>query len=145
MTCLRLAAFAALLVPMLACAAPQDEQASPPPTDPTDAALARCDEAAGLVDANYADCRDQAAAAWDARLNAAYGKLEAGLPPDDFAALREAQRHWVAFVEADAKARGEMHDGWGTLDNAIDASVHLDHVRERALELEQLVAMYVSG
>jgi uncharacterized protein YecT (DUF1311 family) len=134
----KLAAIAALfLVPMLACAEP--------PEDPTDQALARCEESAGTVDANYKDCSYEAAAAWDVRLNAAYGKLEAGLDPEDFAALREAQRHWVAFVEADAKARGEIHDGLGTLDNANDAYVHLRHVRERALELEGLVSMYVSG
>jgi uncharacterized protein YecT (DUF1311 family) len=113
-----------------------DPQAS---DDPIDRALEACIEAAGVIDANYAACQYEAMDAWDRRLNKAYARLESLLQPADYVLVREAQRHWLAFVEADEKARRQLGGDMGTLDGALFASAREDRVRARALELEALV------
>jgi uncharacterized protein YecT (DUF1311 family) len=110
--------------------------------DPIDRALDACIDAAGVIDANYAACQYEAMDAWDRRLNAAYARLESLLPPADFAPVRGAQRHWLAFVEADEAARRQLGGDMDTLDAAMFVSAREDRVRARALELEALVAEF---
>lgn len=45
-------------------------------------------------------CYDEEAAAWDARLNAAYRRIRAKAKPKLFAALQAEQRSWIAFRDA---------------------------------------------
>ena len=47
------------------------------------------------------ECYGAAYEAWDAALNDAYAALRETLTPDEAAALRDAQRAWIAFRDAE--------------------------------------------
>ena len=106
-----------------------------PPTHPIELELQRCTEAAGSVDAAMGDCAGQAMDAWDADMNATYAKLMDALEPEQREALREAQRRWLAFRDAEFEAIGAMHANGGTLDSLMARSASMEVVRQRALDL----------
>jgi uncharacterized protein YecT (DUF1311 family) len=49
------------------------------------------------------DCYGQEAAAWDKRLNVAYGKASSGMEKDALENLRKVQRAWIAWRDATCK------------------------------------------
>ena len=73
---------------------------------------------------------------WDKRLNAAYGKVMKGLSGEQKTALRDAQRKWIAYRDADCSfyAGGE-----GTISRIEAATCLFALTRDRAQELEMML------
>jgi len=73
----------------------------------------------------------------DKELNAVYGKLEALLAPEDKAALRKAERAWLAYRDSECAWQGSVERG-GTLALTIEddrrvqlTGKRIDSLRER--------------
>ena len=94
-----------------------------------------CLDRSGGGDLAMMACTDQAAAAWDRRLNAAYGRLRALLPREDFAAVQAAQRGWLAYRDGECRDSGQD----GTMGRLAAASCVLRLTAIRAAELEERV------
>lgn len=90
-------------------------------------------------------CLSSEADAWDALLNEEYGLLRDALRADDAAAggesradaLRDAQRAWIAFRDADCALAWSIWQD-GTIRGPVAARCRLDHTARRALELRHL-------
>lgn len=118
-------------------------------TLPYSAAFQKCDAAAASTQANV-ECYVAEHGLWDKRLNAAYQSLIKKFTTDDeelplagtpkptarVELLRQAQRAWVAFRDADCKV--ETREG-GSSARVTGASCVLDHTIERTLTLERLL------
>ena len=102
----------------------------PAATD-TGASVAR----AGGVDRDMAACTDAETAAWDKRLNAAFGRLRKGLAPADFARLQAAQRGWLAYRNHECA----LDPDGGTAAFLAAASCALRLTAIRAAELDERV------
>ncbi|MEO1193621.1 MAG: lysozyme inhibitor LprI family protein [Pseudomonadota bacterium] len=101
-----------------------------------DKAYQVCLDAAIYPDASFA-CIETASEAWDKILNANYKTAMDGLDPENQALLRDAQRKWLAYRDADARFRA----GNWTLDQGRDLQVILSDtglqiLRARAQALE---------
>jgi uncharacterized protein YecT (DUF1311 family) len=87
---------AALLTTGLPLAAQEDAP------DPIDTALDECLAApAGETTQGMVECAGAAYQSWDDALNEVYGELMDTLGEEQAAALRDAQRKWIAFRDAD--------------------------------------------
>lgn len=73
----------------------------------------------------------------DAALNAAYKALIADMTPAQTAGLKKAQRAWIAFRNADCKAR--YSPDWGTFSSLTSNMCMVQRTVERTLELEAFV------
>lgn len=116
--------------------------------DPTAVALDRClEDPANSSTAGQTSCETQAAHSYDHRLNAAYQALLIMLPSAPARQLREAQRTWLTFRAADAKARSALYGTrQGTMYVPMQAQAETNIVRYRALQLETyLRAMRIEG
>ena len=131
--------YALALAALLAAAAPaghaQEEH-------PIDKALGECiDEdssTAGMI-----QCIDAANTAWDGELNRRYGELMKRLPDAAKAKLRDAQRRWIAFRDADLEAIGEIYGGFdGTMYRTMANDAVMQLTKTRA---EQIGAMLDSA
>jgi uncharacterized protein YecT (DUF1311 family) len=91
------------------------------------------DKAMGDID--LAQCTLAEDAAWDRRLNNAYGALRRLMPQRDFAGLQMFQRAWI--VERDAACRDNGENG--TSGRLSAASCRLRMTAIRASELEERV------
>lgn len=80
-------------------------------------------------------CTSQEHRRQDSRLNATYRELMRRLPESRRAGLRDAQRAWIAFREAECDYRGEQ-EGGGTLQAVIIDSCWLSFTAERADQLQ---------
>lgn len=119
---------------LLAIAGP----AAAEPADPVEVRLAAClnapDQAstAGQVGCEIAAERD-----YDRRMNAAYIDLMRKLPAPAGQRLRQGQRAWLAFRDADrAAARALFETRTGTMYAPMQAAAATRAVRDRALQLE---------
>lgn len=114
--------------------------------DPIDAAYAACIEkdpsTAGMV-----GCADAAETAWDKALNEAYAKLLKelkGTPGE--AALRTAQRAWVAQRDAEYKLHSAVHGLLqGTMWGPVMADQRMSIVKARALQLRAYIDFIADG
>lgn len=70
----------------------------------------------------------------DAALNAAYRRLAAGMNPRQQAGLRNAQRAWIAFRDADCASRQDWE--WGSMSTVAANFCVLRRTVERTIELE---------
>lgn len=106
--------------------------------DVTEAALMRClDDSANASTAGQTECEGEAARAYDQRMNTAYAGLLRALPPEAGRQLRQAQRGWVAFRDADGLARNAIYaTRQGTMYVPMRAAARTRVVRDRALQLE---------
>lgn len=95
----------------------------------------RCVDASGAVDSAMVACGFSAEEAWDAQMNATYAKLMQALDADARAKLRQAQRRWVAFRDAEFEAIAAQYRSGGTMDALDISSTRLDLVKRRALDL----------
>lgn len=122
------------LIAALAMTAPATD-AKP---DPTEAALAACLAKDGNEStAGQTGCEDEAARAYDRRMNAAYTALLRRLPAGAGAQLRAAQRSWIAFRDAEMKASGAFFETrQGTMYVPMQAADATALIRDRALALE---------
>ncbi|WP_158625881.1 lysozyme inhibitor LprI family protein [Arsenicitalea aurantiaca] len=98
-------------------------------------ASAACQEApGGSSTVAIATCNARETAWWDELLNAHYQSLEETLEPDLAETLREAERAWIAFRDADC---GFAYEFWaeGTIRTVVATSCQLQHTARRALTL----------
>ncbi|CTQ33556.1 lysozyme inhibitor LprI family protein [Jannaschia rubra] len=113
-------------------------------------AATACMEASdnGYTTMGMAECTNLETAEWDRLLNIEYRRLRdqwealdveaagtsigAGIDRSD--ALRDAQRAWIAFRDADCAARYAQYQD-GTIRTTIATGCHLSHTARRTLEL----------
>lgn len=130
---------------LLALAATSALAATP---DPTAAVLKRCqDDPINASTAGQTECEATAQRAYDLRMNAAYSALIKRLPADAGERLRQGQRAWLAFRDADARARAALYaTRRGTMYAPMDAASATAVIRDRALQLESLLrVMAIDG
>ena len=86
--------------------------------------------------AGMVNCTNQAYSLWDKELNIKYVKLMSALAPADKQALRNAQRQWIAFRDAEFKAIDALYNGKdGTMYLPMRAADRLEVVKARVLQL----------
>ena len=124
-----LAATAALLATP---AAAMDSAAVKPRYTPAFHACLATDE--GQTTLGMIECIGAEYAVQDTALNAAYRSLIADMTPDQKAGLKKAQRAWIAFRDADCRARAR--EDWGTISNVFSNMCMVQRTVERTLELE---------
>ena len=109
--------------------------------DRIDQDLAACTEApAGQTTAGMIACTGRAITAWDKRLNEVYRAALAGLDAKSQGLLRDSQRRWVAFRDAEAAAlAGPWIEGRGSLARIAAMDAKLGAIRERVQELQVYV------
>jgi uncharacterized protein YecT (DUF1311 family) len=124
---------AALLLPSFPAAADAN--------DPTEAVLARCLEGdANAATAAQTQCEEAAARTYDRRMNMAYAALLKALPPEAARGLRQSQRAWIVFRDAEARARSAFYASrHGTMYVPMQAASATRVVRDRALQLESVL------
>lgn len=105
-----------------------------------DRAYQACLDRAGTTAAQLA-CVDQAYGAWDKVLNETYKAALAGLSPANQELLREAQRKWLAYRDADSRFQAaDWTFGQGTFFRVVLADASLQIVKARALVLDSYVS-----
>lgn len=78
----------------------------------------------------------QAQEMWEAEMNKVYKRLMSKLNPTQQSALREAQRQWLKFREAESKAIMEVIASQdGTIHQLSATGFGMDLVRDRTLKL----------
>ena len=109
-----------------------------PQGDSTATALQRClDRPDNASTAGQVDCETEAAHGYDRRLNTAYAALIRALPPKAAQQLRQSQRAWLAFRDAERVASGAIFaTRQGTMFVPMQASASVNVIRDRALQLE---------
>ena len=131
-----LAASLLLLAPFVLIA-----QSHPQQAHPIDVAY----EACMAVDTNQTTygmmmCAQQAEEAWDKELNLHYKKLITLLTAEKQAQLKDSQRKWLAYRDAEFKFSGDLHYNMeGTMYRPMAAYREAEIVRSRALELKGYV------
>ncbi|MBN9217815.1 MAG: DUF1311 domain-containing protein [Mesorhizobium sp.] len=109
--------------------------------DPTAETLDRClNDAANGSTAGQTGCEATASDDYDRRMNAAYTTLMHKLPAEAAQQLRLSQRAWIAFRDAEAKARDALYETrQGTMYVPMQASDATNVIRDRTLLLEGYV------
>lgn len=105
---------------------------------PIDAELAQALDTSGGVTSQMRDAQGRAHERWDAELNRVYTSLAASLEPEERTSLRDAQRAWLAFREAETKFwwSPSISDG-GSLAPVLVSGRALDILRARTCELSR--------
>ncbi|QKD04102.1 lysozyme inhibitor LprI family protein [Mesorhizobium loti] len=109
--------------------------------DPTAETLDRClnDPDHGST-AGQTECEATATDDYDHRMNTAYATLMHKLPHEAAQQLRLSQRAWLAFRDAEAKARDALYETrQGTMYVPMQAADATNVIRDRALLLEGYV------
>ncbi|WNL43531.1 lysozyme inhibitor LprI family protein [Halomonas sp. PAMB 3264] len=96
-----------------------------------------CMEAAGSVTQSMVECISDEVDVQDKRLNDAYRAIRRELPEARQIALRDAQRLWISYRDANC---GFYATGEGTMARLISNDCFLSETAERATELENMVA-----
>ncbi len=122
-----------LLAVALCCITSVSAQAAEDPIDNAlNAALAR-----DLSTADQLAAIETARSGWDARLNAVYRELQSQLPEDSATRLRQSQRAWLAFRDAEHAALDALYaETEGTLFRPMQALDRVALLRHRVQELE---------
>lgn len=85
--------------------------------------------------AGMVGCQLREAAAWDARLNAAYKKIMASSQKPVVEGYRNAQRAWITYRDASCDASTAKYEG-GTAGHIAHASCYMELTARQALWLE---------
>ncbi len=93
-----------------------------------------CQQATKQTTLDIVACMGRETAAWDALLNRWYKELKAPLDEPSAEALRDAQRAWIAFRDADC-AFAYTRWGDGSMRNVAGAYCQRDRTAGRAIEL----------
>lgn len=93
------------------------------------------DEPGGSSTVGMSECTMRENAWWDQHLNFLYQDLKDNLTSEQFTKLRDAQRAWIKFRDADCDFNYEY---WkeGTIRSTFYTSCVLDKTASRAIELE---------
>src|SRR6266446_1110806 len=87
--------------------------------------------------AGQIECTDQAKQRWDDEMNQDYRRLADHLTPKTQASLRDAQRRWLQYRDADQLLVDAVYElTKGTMYAPMQAYSHLRPVRERSLVLK---------
>jgi uncharacterized protein YecT (DUF1311 family) len=92
-----------------------------------------CMDASGGVTMNILNCMGGETQQQDARLNHSYKAAMQALEKGQQSQLRDAQRLWIKFRDADCALLGSLTGG--TIDSVNHASCILEMTKERADEL----------
>ena len=124
-----------LLLALLAWPA---DLAAMPSADPTGASLARClEREANASTAGQTECETKALRDYDRRMNLAYAALLRRLPAPAAQSLRQSQRAWITFRDAEYRARTAIYaTRSGTMYVPMEAAARTILTRDRALQLE---------
>ena len=95
-----------------------------------------CMDESGGVTANMLNCMGSETEQQDARLNQNYKASMQALTPAQQTQLRDAQRLWIKFRDADCDLLGSLTGG--TIDSVNSASCFLDMTKKRADDLAWL-------
>jgi uncharacterized protein YecT (DUF1311 family) len=95
-----------------------------------------CMDASNGVTVNMLDCMFTETEQQDARLNQGYKAAVQGLRVELKTQLRDAQRQWIKFRDADCALLGSLTGG--TIDSVNRASCYLGMTKERADDLAWL-------
>lgn len=98
-------------------------------------AYAPCMEAA-LSTLDMVECTDAESAQQDERLNRGYKAVRQGMAASQQTRLRDAQRLWIQYRDANCQLYANLTGG--SIDLINSASCVLDMTKTRAGELEQL-------
>lgn len=96
--------------------------------------------------AGMRDTANQARTLWDKDMNATYGRLMARLNDRQQASLRDAQRAWLKYRDAEGAALGSIvpvQDG--TIWQLSATTQAMELVRQRALQLKAYEAALADG
>lgn len=106
--------------------------------DPIDKAATEClNSPAGQTTSGMVDCSHKAFLAYDKQLNAVYKKVLASVDPESATQIRDAQRKWVAWREAQIKAdNGPWRADRGSIASMDIEALNVDAVRARIKELQ---------
>ena len=109
-----------------------------PPRKPV-SAYERClNGPKGRTQIGMQDCTAEETARHDARLNRNYKAILDQLDSaDDKDAVRNAQRAWIAFRDADC--RSYVSDTWGSMSRLEGAQCAMERTEERADQLESFL------
>lgn len=111
-----------------------------PQAHPLDAAFARAIERSGGVTADMRDAQGEAYAGWDEELNRLYRTVMKQLDGDvRAAALRQAQRAWLAWDGAEVGSDAAFAADQGTSGPLAVADQAIARRRDRACRLRQLL------
>lgn len=103
---------------------------------PIDAQFEREMERSGGVTLHMREAQGRAHQAWDAELNRVYRELMSRQPGEQRALLRDAQRAWLSFRDAEEKLWwSETITGGGTLQPLLVADHGIAMLRERTCRL----------
>lgn len=100
-------------------------------------AYSACMDESGGVTMNMLDCMGSETEQQDARLNQNYKAAMQALTPAQQTQLRNAQRLWTKFRDADCALLGSLTGG--SIDRINSASCFLDMTKQRADYLGRLV------
>ncbi|HEX4166819.1 MAG TPA: lysozyme inhibitor LprI family protein [Bryobacteraceae bacterium] len=105
--------------------------------DPIDKAMDACLAGPGGNNTvGQVDCAAKAAASWDRELNQVYQKLLKTLDPSSQTLLRNSQRQWLAFRDAEKKfGAGPWRAKQGTMVQVTLELVNVEILRSRVLTL----------
>jgi len=95
-----------------------------------------CMDASGGVTMDMVDCMGSEHDRQDARLNQGYKAAMQALEKAQQSQLRDAQRLWIKFRDADCALLGSLTGG--SIDRINSASCFLDMTKQRADELARL-------
>jgi uncharacterized protein YecT (DUF1311 family) len=104
--------------------------------DGTSTTYTACMDESGGVTMNMLDCMSSETDQQDARLNQNYKAAMQALTPAQQTQLRDAQRLWIKFRDADCALLGNLTGG--SIDRINGASCFLDMTKERADDLASL-------
>ena len=76
---------------------------------------------------------------WDKKLNRHWAELKEQLEPGSYEALLKAQRHWIAFKDADCQWVYDHQFGEGSMRIPTSAFCMMDATAVRALKLGEMV------
>ncbi|WP_311944166.1 lysozyme inhibitor LprI family protein [Halomonas piscis] len=103
-------------------------------------------DASGGVTLKMRNAQGRAYERWDTELNMEYRELMRTLKPEEQAALKKAQRAWLAFREAEADFWWtESLSGGGTLQPVIVSDQSLSLLKARVCQLRRYKDMAVHG
>lgn len=95
-----------------------------------------CMDESGGVTVNMLDCTGSETEQQDARLNQNYKAAMRALTPAQQTQLRDAQRLWIKFRDADCALLGSLTGG--SIDRINSASCFMDMTKQRADDLARL-------
>lgn len=82
-------------------------------------------------------CFDKATKAWDEELNRIYGKLKPLLSEAEQAQLKDAEKKWLAYRDAELKVLGAVYDKMdGTMYQPMRVNSAMNLTQDRAMQLK---------